>query len=81
MVGPSARRGGTGSTALENKALRANLNAQEMSVVLLTKCPKPFAGVEEHWGGRLESSLRLLRQLLNLCESENYDLILFKVKK
>jgi hypothetical protein len=20
-----------------------------MSVVLLTKCPKPFTGVEEHW--------------------------------
>ena len=53
MVGLSVQRGGTGSTALENGALIANVNAQEVSVVLYTKCPKPFAGVEEHWGGGL----------------------------
>ncbi len=47
------QRGGTGSTALENRALIANVNAQEVSVVLYTKCPKAFAGVEEHCGGGL----------------------------
>ncbi len=50
MVGSSAQRGGTGSTALENGALIANVNAQEVSVGLYTKCPKPFAGIEEHCG-------------------------------